>query len=125
MSHTCTVDTHTHTHIFVYYNIIDQTNAADAHVVFWSIVDQPPRTRGTYAHTNTRARSGLPTRTANRAIILTIADGFHYNIVVIIIIFAVRRIPWYTKSQGGSGEGELIVYRIMYAGDCREIDRKR
>jgi len=56
MSHTCTVYIQTHT--FVYYNnIIDQTNAADAHVVFWSSVDQPPRTRCTYAHTNTRARS--------------------------------------------------------------------
>lgn len=60
-------DTHTHTH----YNIIDETNAADAHVVFWSSVDQPPRTP---THTQTHTFGRQPTLTANRVIILLRTD---------------------------------------------------
>lgn len=88
------------THTFVYYNIIDQTNAADAHVVFWSSVDQPPRTRCTYAHTNTHAQSATHVhRELSDNYINYNANGFRHNNIVaftmIIILFEVCRIYHY------------------------------
>lgn len=85
MSHTCTMHIQTHTHTFVYYNILSTRQTLPTYTWCFGPVSTS-RLANTYAHTNTLARSASH---AHREPCDNIIEyGFYCNNITIHIILS-------------------------------------